>query len=757
MALANDNFYGYAFKLLVEKRITWLECAAASLVWTTIMVYYVEAPYGHLMLESMEGAQERTHARGNLFSFSLPWDDIERRCAESQADWATALEAAQQNATLPHCEDVLASLVNVHIIGGSKDLVECLEGATLRTGVVLQLISELRDSGHPGYTAAFNSDEAVRERMHQMYTVKYDRGSSEPFVPELVRKAAEEAHRAKLHGTSLIYDKNATPAEPLDDVTKMERQLRPLNLVAQRSSKASSTVYEEHGNILARYQQLDITTGSTMLDQYLPQYLGYAHPFTMPVAAGGYDVKGKRRWRRPDICQLWDDEGQPIDRLTLQEPYLQDQPQVAAAKVKLFDLTRTMPRRIEAQYRRHWAYVPGLWNLYFREQVNFGASLGAISRGGAALPQDQIEQDAAMAAADMYEKLHSGTYLTQTGQRRQIAGDMSKLRFAIGVTPQQKRLLADFSFRTRTISGTQEIRTRIGHLCFWSSVVYGNGIFMTISPGERHNYLAIRLSRYRRLDPYITGSQEGASESSWIGNQDPRLQAASDDLFDIEVPGYDMRRLLLARDPLAAVLAFAVQVRGVLAPLFGIRMCPDCPHCSESDNPCQDAFGSNAEAMGGLAGRSDGIAGAVECQKKSGSLHLHFWNFIQRAHQHKSLVQIAALIEASLISAADMKQFCSTLCCEAYPDDTSMDKDTADVEKRWPQFHEDDEKKSGEGVPWGDHRFGRLPPFLWEDRGITRSSIVTTDKRMAWKKCTRALYEKASSTKARSTKLSKKT
>ena len=62
-ALVNDNFYGYALKLLVDRRVTWLECAAASLVWTTIMVYYLEEPYGHLMLENMEGPQARTQAR----------------------------------------------------------------------------------------------------------------------------------------------------------------------------------------------------------------------------------------------------------------------------------------------------------------------------------------------------------------------------------------------------------------------------------------------------------------------------------------------------------------------------------------------------------------------------------------------------------------------------------------------------------------------------------------------------------------------
>ena len=51
MSLANDHMYGYVGKLLAEKHVTWLECAAASLVWSTILVYYLEAPYGHLMQE----------------------------------------------------------------------------------------------------------------------------------------------------------------------------------------------------------------------------------------------------------------------------------------------------------------------------------------------------------------------------------------------------------------------------------------------------------------------------------------------------------------------------------------------------------------------------------------------------------------------------------------------------------------------------------------------------------------------------------
>ena len=63
--------------------------------------------------------------------------------------------------------------------------------------------------------------------------------------------------------------------------------------------------------------------------------------------------------------------------------------------------------------------------------------------------------------------------------------------------------------------------------------------------------------------------------------------------------------------------------------------------------------------MGGLAGRSDGICGAVECQKLTGSLHLHFWNFIQRLHQYKTLAEITEYLEKCLIHADELKDFCA--------------------------------------------------------------------------------------------------
>ena len=290
--------------------------------------------------------------------------------------------------------------------------------------------------------------------------------------------------------------------------------------------------------------------------------------------------------------------------------------------VRLLDLTRGLLQRIEGQFRRTWGFVPALWNLYFRERVNLGASL-SIKRGRdlQALNADTIETDAAIAAADLVQKLEKGFYKLPDGNRRRINNDASKLLFAVGLGDLQRKLLMDFRFRCSAIPCTQEIRTKIGHLGFWAGVNYGSGIFCTISPGERHNYLAIRLSRYRQDDPFVASD---IKRQKWARNDSPSLEPLLQDVFEVNVPGYDTRRLYLAEDPLAAANAFFVQIRTVLATMLGVRMCPRCPHCNMSSAPCQDALGSNAEAMGGIAGRVDALFGAVEAQKTTGGLHYHF-------------------------------------------------------------------------------------------------------------------------------------
>ena len=37
-SLSNDNFTGYSARSLVDNQVTWLECAASSVCWSTMLV-----------------------------------------------------------------------------------------------------------------------------------------------------------------------------------------------------------------------------------------------------------------------------------------------------------------------------------------------------------------------------------------------------------------------------------------------------------------------------------------------------------------------------------------------------------------------------------------------------------------------------------------------------------------------------------------------------------------------------------------------
>ena len=84
----------------------------------------------------------------------------------------------------------------------------------------------------------------------------------------------------------------------------------------------------------------------------------------------------------------------------------------------------------------------------------------------------------------------------------------------------------------------------------------------------------------------------------------------------MELPDYDLRRLMNARDPVSCVYAFRVVIVCIIAPLLGLRMCPDCPHCCTTPNPCMDFFGSNGTPMGGSMGRADAMIGAIEAHSR---------------------------------------------------------------------------------------------------------------------------------------------
>jgi len=659
MALANDNWYGYVQEVIARYDARWIECACASLCWTTLITYQLEEPYGHLMNESMQGPRGRTAARGNVFSFMMPWEDILKNLYQA--------EHSSVRVALPNDGSVLAVLLRVHIIGGSIDVTKHLKDVHLRVHVVLRMLEELIARGFPGYRHYRMED--IRKRTQEVYGSDESAELIPPEIRAEIERSRQGSHR---RNDPAPWDKNATPSEPPSaDYENMFRARRPFEIVPQRSSDAGVDVNTAQACALEGFDTLSIQTGSSMLAQWKSEYLCSSNPFTLALPVGGYDLRGAPRWRRPDD----------------------------AAWVTLADLTAGLPRRVEGQFRRHWVFTPLLWNLYFHERVHRSRHLALRCLPKASEPMCVQEEEATKAAARCYQRLHEGTYIDAGGARRPIRGDTSKLLFAEGTTSKEQSLLRSMHYISSALPGTQEVRRQMGHVIAGAGIVYGSGIFLTISPSERHNALAIRLSRYRRKDPLVAPSI-APDECKWIGSETPAL-SPEDGYAAMELPEYELRRLISARDPLSAVDAHNIYVRVLLALLLGIRMCPECPHCNMGKNPCQNRFGSNALPQGGVLGRADALDGSNECQKSEGALHFHCKVFVQRAHQHKTLVEIAGMIKAGLLQSSALKAYHNWICNETYPDVAKQEAAATHVEQSWPTYKDDRE-------------LGRIPSFLWD-------------------------------------------
>lgn len=130
-ALANDSWYGYPTELLYKHKVRWIEAAAASPVWTSVISYYVEADRGHLLEENLHRAEHRTAIRGNVSSFSIPWEEV-------LAAFAPQAYTRTPWTTLPHPPDVMRATVKITVKGMLRnEVIEWVAGARIRPWVVV--------------------------------------------------------------------------------------------------------------------------------------------------------------------------------------------------------------------------------------------------------------------------------------------------------------------------------------------------------------------------------------------------------------------------------------------------------------------------------------------------------------------------------------------------------------------------------------------------------------------------------------------
>ena len=195
-ALANDNWVGPPLELLYTERVRWIEAAAACPVWTSMVCFYLEEDKGHLLEEHLHHSAHRVKVRGNVSSFSLPWEDVfihlQRLQEQSPVEY------------LPHKVETLAALVKLTIKGARHSkVVDWVKGATVRPWVVTKLLNHLIDLDHP-MIAGHSDKDALKAELAARVTREY---GTTAFTPAATQEGAAKPQ------PSTDVDKNAVPRD----------------------------------------------------------------------------------------------------------------------------------------------------------------------------------------------------------------------------------------------------------------------------------------------------------------------------------------------------------------------------------------------------------------------------------------------------------------------------------------------------------------------------------------------------------------
>ena len=111
-------------------------------------------------------------------------------------------------------------------------------------------------------------------------------------------------------------------------------------------------------------------------------------------------------------------------------------------------------------------------------------------------------------------------------KKRMINSDFSKLQLAMNLSEMERNLAKDLVFLQKKYAGTHQVRLMIGHVLFGARVVFGDPLFLRISPSSRHSGTSMRLSRYRQSDPALQPNLDDRSDFSvWSGAKRPRIFA----------------------------------------------------------------------------------------------------------------------------------------------------------------------------------------------------------------------------------------
>ena len=387
MALANDNFWGYTSHIITKYKVRWIEMAAILPYWTSMICYYVEGDFGHVMTEQVGRMQYRAAYRGQCFTFIMPWDDIVQDLNRRMTD------ADLKN--LPRDPECLRYMLRLHLRVAGKDFHQHLKQVHLRPGVLVLLIKELIDRKHGAYenwaSKCLKNRMTVREIVQKKYP---DANEGVPLVeqkgmiPDSIREELEdqEAFKDTVPKQSstkpVVTVKNATPGDVAKNVATCLDDIRPKAFTVDRDAGSCSTPDVMRTEALQRYGDLHIQTGSKFLPQWHSRYSAQILPFVIPRMCSGPDYSEDDRWRRGS---------------KLTDPIV-----TPAAWMK--GLTRS----VLAQVRNDAVAIPITRSTWFRHAAEHSVSVLRPYTGKRGQPQSEVANELVQAAQALQHHLWHG-------------------------------------------------------------------------------------------------------------------------------------------------------------------------------------------------------------------------------------------------------------------------------------------------------------------------------------------------------------
>ena len=167
----------------------------------------------------------------------------------------------------------------------------------------------------------------------------------------------------------------------------------------------------------------------------------------------------------------------------------------------------------------------------------------------------------------------------------------------------------------------------------------------------------------------------GDMAGPWFARDAPQVWETAE--ADVELPGYDTRRELTARDPWAVVTASKPWCGSCSAPCSAC-LCFRCPNCT-----CRDQTGHGFHVTGGVLGLVKAMCGAIEYQANS-TPHFHGNIYLAYVWQ-QPLQKLAELLRAEVLHAPQVLEFQQWLHCEQHLQYEQHQATVQEVEQAWLQ------------------------------------------------------------------------